>query len=224
MTKKDKERRDGIREEEEETFIVNDGLVVPWKDMTAAADGRDSGEREWGGGVGPAFCSPFHVFWSEKQERKVQRASQLGSKGAGLWISDGRARSANISRFRQLLLNLVRVRLRGWVRGGAGLAPFCILSMVDEPSLHARHCLPDCTSPQRERRLLKVCIFLRLFHSVCCDAGTGGQPCVEIQALYSPRQLLEWVWIYQPVICALPLPTNHPTPSSPPSSSSTTQN
>lgn len=29
MTEKDKERRDGIREEEEETFIVNDGLVVP---------------------------------------------------------------------------------------------------------------------------------------------------------------------------------------------------
>lgn len=29
MTKKDKEKRDSIREEEEETFIVNDGLVVP---------------------------------------------------------------------------------------------------------------------------------------------------------------------------------------------------
>lgn len=29
MTKKDKEKRDRIGEEEEESFIVNDGLVVP---------------------------------------------------------------------------------------------------------------------------------------------------------------------------------------------------
>lgn len=56
---------------------------------------------------------------------------------------------------------------------------------------------------------------LRLFHSLCCDAGTGGQPCVQIQALYSSRQLLEWVWIYQLVICALPLPTTFPQPHTP---------
>lgn len=53
---------------------------------------------------------------------------------------------------------------------------------------------------------------LWLFHSLRCDAGTGGQPCGEIQALYSSRQLLEWVWIYQPVICAMPLPTPPPSP------------
>lgn len=54
-----------------------------------------------------------------------------------------------------------------------------------------------------------------LFHSACCDAGTGGQPCVEMQALYTPRQLLEWVWICQPVIYVpppplYPSPTHHP--------------
>lgn len=101
-----------------------------------------------------------------------------------------RSRAADISRFSST-----------FVKFGRRLVPFCISSTADEPSRHARHFVPDCTSP------LKVCISLWLFHSVCCDAGTGGQPCVEIQALYSPRQLLEWVWIYQPVICAMPLPT-----------------
>lgn len=89
--------------------------------------------------------------------------------------------------------------------------PFCILSTADEPSLRCQILPCQIVHPLGERTdFLKVCISLWLFHSVCCDAGTGGQPCVEIQALYSPRQLLEWVWIYQPVICAMPLPTPSP--------------
>lgn len=77
----------------------------------------------------------------------------------------------------------------------------------------ARHSTPDCTFLRRADGFLKVCISIRLFHSLGCDAGSGGQPCVQIQALYFSRQLLEWGWIHQPVICALP--THPPTPPKP---------
>ncbi len=166
--------------------------------------GHDCSRQRWlkgeelGDGC-PAFCFPFHVFWCENKREKFKERSNLIQRCLSpnfCW----RSRSANISWFRQLLLKLVGGRCcfafeYGWWG-----------------NVRARHLTPDCTSPQRAHRLLKVCISLWLFHSVCCDAGTGGQPCVEIQALYSSRQLLEWVRIYQPVICAMPLPTPPPSP------------
>lgn len=36
---------------------------------------------------------------------------------------------------------------------------FSILSTADEPAARARHSMPDCPSPRRGRRLLKVCVF-----------------------------------------------------------------
>ena len=131
------------------------------------------------------------------------------SKGEPTWLKGACLRTSTGGAAPLIFLDFVNFcsNWSGWVL-------FCILSAADEPGPRwARHPMPDCTSPLRAHRLLKVCVSLWLFHSVCCDAGTGGQPCVEIQALYSSRQLLEWVWIYQPVICAMPLPTPPPSPT-----------
>lgn len=123
--------------------------------------GRGSCRRAVTRGRGTEAAGCFYVF-DVKTDRGVQRERErrLIQKVPARELLMAEPSGANISWFRQLFLG------QNW--------PGAVLhfwSTPDEPSLHARHSAPDCTSPQREHRLQKVCISLWLFHSVCCDAG-----------------------------------------------------
>lgn len=145
-------------------FFLEGARLLPQR---APTHGREIRELEGVGGcmkralAVPHFAAPLSCRLMWKQERRVQRASQRDSKGAGLWISDGGANPLKISRFRQLFLWAC---VCGGVLECVGvcvgvLVPFCILSMADEPRLRARLLSPDCTSPRRVHRLFEGLYF-----------------------------------------------------------------
>lgn len=174
-------------------FILNDCrmILVPlWKGQGRSRHRWVSGE-ESGAWRYPAFHCPFHVFWWKNSKR------ERSSKKKGIWIkrclflTSGKEWREELN-FSQLLKVSIRVSSQCLALWAA-----CWWSPSQAAAVTSQH----LSSQTFEGPVIN---YLWLCHSVCSDRGTGGRPCVAILELRTPRQLLEGVWIYQPVICDLP--------------------